>query len=517
MRCLWKVIPLSVLIAVLTALLPTSSFGAFDLSNPVTFEIRDTMFYSPSHIRVITPITTPTNRINKFQEFNCPTWGQNECAQVKNPGATFSGTVVIPPCTELKATYCIEALQFSENGKDWHDAVLTRSINGPTHDPVPEINFPYAGTLSLWKFKQSNSTSTNFAVEVSFDFPKTAYLKDAIKFQDLRVRITPFTEVPGNFVTARLEDYVDSEGFKSQGTWPFFEDSVWSDNQGRGVAVGWPSGIAARVVARVPNTLTGWLGGRITDADFNVTPITLMTNQLTISGAPVIVQKIQVPVYIKSDNIDTFQKIVGVTNGNFAGGYVYDASQFGDQGLIDVLRPYASDKSASTYSTWFVKSFTNGNQYCLQDSSRIVGFVATNASAYYGSAPVFKDGKISYSVAAMHYATNGEVARGTYDLAIRSDAARCLYKFSSAPIQASVSITSSGQTQQVVTSVTGERNGWLFISAKNFTFSNPTINVTLSQKIVQSTKKSAIICVKGKIKQVVSGASPRCPAGFKQA
>ena len=117
----------------------------------------------------------------------------------------------------------------------------------------------------------------------------------------------------------------------------------------------------------------------------------------------------------------------------------------------------------------------------------------------------------------MHYATNGEVARGTYDLAIRSDAARCLYKFSSAPIQASVSITSSGQSQQVVTSVTGERNGWLFISAKNFTFSNPTINVTLSQKIVQSTKKSAIICVKGKIKQVVSGASPRCPAGFKQA
>jgi hypothetical protein len=166
-----------------------------------------------------------------------------------------------------------------------------------------------------------------------------------------------------------------------------------------------------------------------------------------------------------------------------------------------------------------------------------MGVVTTNALAYANSAPTFENGRLKYSVAGMHYDDAGEVIRGTYDLVLRSDAARCLYGFTDAPINAVVSVTYGDREQSVSTSVVGERNGWLYISAKNFTFSNPTIEVVISQpkgtptsmvtsttsrsnvnskKEAESTKKVTITCIKGKVTKKFTGASPKCPEGFKR-
>jgi len=112
---------------------------------------------------------------------------------------------------------------------------------------------------------------------------------------------------------------------------------------------------------------------------------------------------------------------------------------------------------------------------------------------------------------------------------MRSEVARCLYGFTSAPIQAFVSI-SGGDTQVIATTVTGESKGWLSLSAAGFTFSEKTITVKISQEAEKPVavatptptakpavvKKSTITCVKGKTSKKVTAAKPICPTGYKK-
>lgn len=114
----------------------------------------------------------------------------------------------------------------------------------------------------------------------------------------------------------------------------------------------------------------------------------------------------------------------------------------------------------------------------------------------------------------MHYLPDGKTpAEGTYDLVMRSDIARCLYGFSSAPIGAAISVVGEGgETRTAVTTVK-EESGWLKLAAYGFTFSSPTISV----KIIQAAaKKTTITCAKGKLIKKVTGTSPKCPAGYKK-
>ena len=111
---------------------------------------------------------------------------------------------------------------------------------------------------------------------------------------------------------------------------------------------------------------------------------------------------------------------------------------------------------------------------------------------------------------------------------MRSDVARCVYGFSKAPINASISITSADGTPQIASTVIGERKGWLYLQAKNFEFSAPVIKAKLTQEVVveptptptatpkQVTKKITITCVKGKSLKKVTAVKPICPSGYKK-
>jgi hypothetical protein len=108
--------------------------------------------------------------------------------------------------------------------------------------------------------------------------------------------------------------------------------------------------------------------------------------------------------------------------------------------------------------------------------------------------------------------------------------ARCIYGFSNAPIKAEISITSQDGEKKVATTIISERKGWLYLSAKGFTFSSPVINVKLSQEapIVvtptptptattsASNSVKTIKCMKGKSTKRVTAVKPTCPKGFKK-
>ena len=157
---------------------------------------------------------------------------------------------------------------------------------------------------------------------------------------------------------------------------------------------------------------------------------------------------------------------------------------------------------------------------CVTKASGLAGLVTTNATIYDGSIPAFDsaEGALNYKVAAPHLAADGTEFSGTYDLIMSSSVARCIYNFTSAPISASVSITTSdGGVQKVATTVLNERNGWLHLGAYGFGFSSPTLKVKLTQaKAAVVAKKTTITCVKGKTTKKVTAVAPKCPSGFKK-
>lgn len=154
--------------------------------------------------------------------------------------------------------------------------------------------------------------------------------------------------------------------------------------------------------------------------------------------------------------------------------------------------------------------------------------VTTNATDFLSTSPTFDENtqELVYTVAAPHFLPNGEVFKGSYELIIRSDTARCLYNFSNAPIKASIQVTSADNKEQIAVTNVVEKNGWLYLTAKGFTFSTPKLRVSLSQERVVEAPKVASVkkakpiitftCAKGKKTRYIEGTNPKCPKGYKR-
>jgi hypothetical protein len=133
---------------------------------------------------------------------------------------------------------------------------------------------------------------------------------------------------------------------------------------------------------------------------------------------------------------------------------------------------------------------------------------------YSGSAPTWDGSSLEYKVAGLHYLPDGKtLTLGTYDLAMRSETARCLYGFTNAPISARISVISAEGEQKVATTTLREKDGWLYLAAYGFTFSAPTIKVKFTQ--AKAKKSKSLTCYKGKQSKVIKGTNPKCPAGYK--
>ena len=209
---------------------------------------------------------------------------------------------------------------------------------------------------------------------------------------------------------------------------------------------------------------------------------------------------------------------------------------------LQVWLPVIKNTATATPEVWSIHSVANdqmtSSNSCFSTGTGLLGIVSTNASAYSEGPPVFADGQLTYQVAAPHYMNDGNIFKGSYDLLMRSDVARCLYGFSSAPIKASIEVIDDSGSQSVATTSFSEVGGWDKLSAKNFEFSSPAINIKLAQDLASATppatssnqvhatssnaipknpntpKVITLNCYQGRIVKKVSGISPSCPRGF---
>lgn len=200
-------------------------------------------------------------------------------------------------------------------------------------------------------------------------------------------------------------------------------------------------------------------------------------------------------------------------------------------GMAELLAwlPHIGDKSTADISRWTLRSMSDeelaGASSCLSNRSQLNGLLMTNATQYSAGPPAFDrtTGSLEYKVAAPHYSSGGTTFLGTYDLVMRSAVARCIYGFTNAPLNVSISVVDSDGASSVATKVVSERDGWLRIAAYGFGFSAPTIKVQLTQEAVSVTKPSittkgkrvTITCTKGKNVRKVVGVKPACPKGWK--
>ena len=295
-------------------------------------------------------------------------------------------------------------------------------------------------------------------------------------------------------------------------------------------ALAWPLPLDVNfeVTLKLDTEINGWLHGRLQDASAKISRNSNGQQIVTISGNPVEVPivyslypRTAVPTIVtdfyKNDKrfeIEGYR--FGLPNSNETS-IVKGLNLYVTQEFPAALMWYRaiSDKAPYAATAWSVRTIQNQSlgKGCENGSKEISGLVSTNSNMYVAEPPFFnkQDMTLDYQVASPHYLPDGSVFKGSYNLVIRSDFARCVYGFTSAPISAKVSVLSSDGTSQLATTVLSERDGWLRLSASNFTFSSPTLKVKLSQ-----AKNQTITCVKSKSSKKLTGTNPKCPTGYRK-
>jgi hypothetical protein len=305
-----------------------------------------------------------------------------------------------------------------------------------------------------------------------------------------------------------------------------------------------PTGYRFGMSVQLAQKVSGWFHGRIALPQIEITPkgngqiINIEADPVKISTLDFTIPNAQIPESVRKIIFsDADWGLQGDIRGDSIKTMLNGLSNPQTMQIMNDMLPTIGDKATQTIQYWSYRALNTWNnpevQKCSKSRDELGGVVTTNALTYGDGPPTYnKDtGSLEYKVASPHFEANGSVASGTYDLAINSAVARCIYGFSSAPIQAEISITSSDGEKKVATTIVNEKNGWLYLSAKGFTFSSPTINVKLSQEKVVAPapapsespvvapvakKKVTISCVKGKTTKKVTAISPKCPAGYKK-
>ena len=538
MKQVSKTLALAVALTLIPLLLTNAPQGNasvpdFDPKNQFKVSILESEWSNtPSYLALRK--TSKANR-NDFETMLCPKWGEGDCVQTAgNHYYQYEGTVVLPVCAESSAVYCIEGLELKIGEGNWRKARFNRSIAGPVQTAVPEIGYPGGGTISLFETGEDAKSQDldGYAIYASFELYPTAIDITKPRFERLDLRVTPYTRETGVFSEQTASTNVEKDGtkhirFSGCGL-------VWCEASQRGRPTDFPKDVAARVTLRVPNALTGWLGGRLTKAEIGVTKIDATTNQLKIGGYPATVGRAVAILERASlpDNLPDYLKEF-IINHPSIDSMAIRGSDVLSFGALDAIKDSIKDKSVSEETVWSLSSYRNSDTQCLQDDSNLVGLVTTNATAFAGVPPSFEGGILTYKIGGLHYDSKGGLTSGNYDLVIRSDVARCLYKFTKAPIQASISIAYETGEEKIATQVVNERDGWLHLGAYNFSYSAPTIRIKLTQDAVADSptpsatptpkiaiatpkKMSTITCIKGKTTKKITGAIPKCPAGYKK-
>jgi hypothetical protein len=495
----------------------------------------------------------------------CKTTSDPKCQNSDPKSLLFYGFVynaTLKHCETETETNCIASVTAIDRAGNevkgsFYEYVLK---NYPyTYPGDSEWGIPEGSTASIWKFpgiahQGGDEFALNFVASGSGRKGEPTVLSGAIY---------PMSRKVGQFLTPEWSTKVSgpgSFGGTVEGGWQrgtAASDCVLSISTTQCV-LPWPhpEGIEYQVELRLERywNITKFIYGRLSSPSVN-NKFNERGNQIfTIRAKPM-----KVPVisgWRKNSEISTDLNtaLEKFFNGGIAGGTLWgDGLSKSDRSKLNwdpmhtsydsrVFNLYQlwlkefKDQSSGTKSIWFMRTLRVENSSdsevdiktktgkCLESSAGFSGLVASNAGMYITGPPVFNEttATLDYKVSSPHFDENGAENVGSYDLIIKSDVARCIYGFSNAPIQGSISVVDAEGNARVATTVVREKDGFLYLSANGFTYSAPILKVKLTQpaipviaaKVVQV--KKTISCTKGKTIKKVTAINPKCPKGYKK-
>ena len=508
---------------------------------------------------------TPTGKVTKIAICNTGT----------EAGCEFSVyamyRAVLPACIDAADTNCLaEITAVDASGKSLKVNPLStfptlryEDFAGDPNQGVPRGS----GAVLVSIPEAPHAGGDNYLMKLTVTSNRTPQSGGVYGVPSISASMMAVKIVEGNFQGNRTEtntaSYLRASGISVRGFTdlapgeqpdPRTSACVMSSTKQCALPYGLPQDISFGFSARFSFYLTGWLHGRMRDASIKLEKKSDKESLLTVSARPIKVPVLDVVKSVddlpdsllahfapldwagetlryplatsaQGTRVDTSEKTrAGLKNLSFK----FINTRFDSYSMKDFLQwlPVAGDKAAALPTQWRVSTMTDRGsgvvQECLNKSNTLAGLVTTNATMYLDGPPTYdaSQGSLDYKVAATHYEADGKTEfKGSYELLMSSTVARCIYKFTNAPVKASVSVTSENGEPNIATVVVNEKNNWLTLGAYNFTFSSPTVSVKLTQdkpQVVTPPKPviKKITCVKGKVtKKIVAS---KCPAGYKK-
>ena len=490
------------------------------------------------------------------------------CKSISDPTCSdkdyFQFVSILPLCQAASQVDCLEGV--FANSKDGKD--LTVNNVKPFSNLVrneftgsPAINLPSGGVPTLFDIPDApHSAGTTYMAVVGAygSWDKAAGGTSAAENGSIAIYAVKLEN--GSYVVKEMATDPTRYYQRNWRTGGTIEPRCkYTDSQKCAVAMPIPLDIKLGVKVRYGKAIKGWFHGRIQDP--NIQYLDNAGGGKTLIASASAVQVPAISIWKKKPEIPTsvnaFYDKAPKPLGGFGSGagnlalqqgpadawslMLVNNTGFGEFQMNEFLTwlPVVGDKANLLPSIWTLSLMTNFNagvigNSCGQKFDEFTGIVSTNSTQYLAGPPVFNKAtdELEYKVAGPHLLPNGELSRGTYDLTLRSDFAKCLYGISGTAFKATISVISdNGQSINAVTTV-GEKNGWVNLSAKGFTYSSPTIKVKLSQDTPTPSatptptatatskpaalKKTSINCVKGKLTKKVTAVNPKCPTGYKK-
>ena len=445
----------------------------------------------------------------------CEDFKDADCS--KHPRFTYN--IYLPPCSATITDDCITGITAVKSDGKVVPGKLTGSkpnIATPVFKGDPSFNMPDGWYPTMWSFDGiSHPGGDGFLLRASlFSFQNKRSV--GVITPQLRVSVgavswTP-TNASGNW-SKETNSVNPQTGLMSAGGAAGPTCSFFLAVKECAVAWSMPTDVRFKVELKTKAKVSGWVNGRLSDPNVVVTP--------NGSGQAIAIEAsaMSVPIFAMYKKFSEYPKEFQDFNQRVGGGAgrimfpdnwrtEYSGSgrePFDKISAFHALNTYdeqaftefqyflaaSDDKAVATKNLWHFESnrlfFQEGDQnlnVCSKDLTGLAGIVTTNSTMFMATPPKFNSATqtLDYKVAAPHYDRNGKDNIGRYNLVIDSKVARCLYKFSTAPIQASVSIVNADGSQQISTSTINERNGWLYLAVNGYTYSAPMLKVKLSQE-----------------------------------
>ena len=463
--------------------------------------------------------------------YMCTSWTDSSCPVKK--GFTLEGKVILGSCLNTAELGCIEKLRvIDEDG-------IERQISlvGPAFSAVKDI--PESTSLGIPRSSSpqlfTDEKGQLYLVRVSLSFHIDGTQGSSLK---LDVDISPVAKVSDSSLpTPQVVREVIPRTQKGNVLIVPSTTECLATDTGicyKGLLMSQKIKLGADV--RVPNQVSGWLRGRVSNPEFSASVFNSTSQIIKVLANPAVmpvaggwVTMSQLP----NNFLDTLYPSGGYdSNPNFAYFLVGSPSQ-GDRGVAEYVAwsPFFKEKALLSLTTWsYGTNRTTVAQPCMTSVGEVTGFVASNASVYSSNPPTWDpvNSTLTYKVGAPHFDENGRESVGTYTLAMPLSTIKCLYNQNSLPPSATVSLAYDSEVVNVATVTLKSDSGWVYFQANGFHYSNPTIQVKFAKPVANASPSAAPTpnsgssapkiqwCAKGSAKKKVTAVNPTCPKGYKK-